>query len=267
VPAGPGFYLEGVSQQVGAIGPPLVLTRGVRTGITIMNELNEPTAIHWHGLEIESHYDGVPGWDGTPGHITPAIAPGSSFVAYLTPPRAGTFIYHTHWHDVQQLTGGMYGALLVLEPGQEFNPATDKVFVLGRNGPNEMHDPLVLNGSPATGVEGARGGPNLPLSADQHHPHDEALAILTAGSPLDLEGHTAKWRAIAKDGADLPAPQATVQDAAQLIGPGETYDFEFVAKEPGLYRLRFSSFHYSDVTQHILVDTSGGPMSVYATKP
>jgi hypothetical protein len=30
-PAGPGFYLEGVSQQVGLIGPPLVLTRGVRT--------------------------------------------------------------------------------------------------------------------------------------------------------------------------------------------------------------------------------------------
>ena len=232
-----------------------------------MNELNEPTAIHWHGLEIESYYDGVPGWGGTPGHITPAIAPGSSFVAYLTPPRAGTFIYHTHWHNVQQLRGGMYGALLVLEPGQEFNPATDKVFVLGRNGPNEMHDPLVLNGSPQPGLRVLVVGQTYRFRLINITPHDEALAILTAGSALDLEGHTAKWRAIAKDGADLPAPQATVRDAAQLIGPGETYDFEFVAKEPGLYRLRFSSFHFSEVTQYILVDTSGGPMSVYATKP
>ena len=87
-----------------------------------------------------------------------------------------------------------------------------------------------------------------------------------SGSVSALERHTAKWRAIAKDGADLPAPQATVRDATQLIGPGETYDFEFVAKEPGLYKLGFSSFHYSDVTQRILVDTSGGPMSVYAAK-
>ena len=184
VPAGPGFYLEGVSQQVGAIRPPPVLTRGVRTGITIMNELNEPTAIHWHRLEIESYYDGVPGWDGTPGHITPVTAPGGSFVAYITPPRAGTFIYHTHWHDVLQLTGGMYGALLVLEPGQEFDPASGKVFVLGRNGPNEMHDPLVLNGSPQPGVMVLVAGHTYCFRLINITPHDGAVAMLTAGSPL-----------------------------------------------------------------------------------
>src|SRR5262249_2126413 len=113
-PTGPGFFLEGVSKEVELVGPPLVITRGERTAITVHNELKEATAVHWHGLEIESYYDGVPLWDGTAQHAAPYIAPGHSFTAYMTPPRAGTFIYHTHWNDVRQLTGGLYGALLVL---------------------------------------------------------------------------------------------------------------------------------------------------------
>ena len=45
------------------------------------------------------------------------MEPGQSFIVRITPPRAGTFIYHTHWHDEAQLAGGLYGPLLVMEPG------------------------------------------------------------------------------------------------------------------------------------------------------
>src|SRR5436309_12363389 len=95
-------------------GPVLVLTRGEPVEITLINQMSEPTAIHWHGIELESYYDGVPGLGGQPGNITPAIEPGQSFVAKFIPPRAGTFIYHTHWHKDAQLSGGLYGALIVL---------------------------------------------------------------------------------------------------------------------------------------------------------
>ena len=37
--------------------------------------------------------------------------PASHFVVKMTPPRSGTFIYHTHWHDVAQLAGGLYSPL------------------------------------------------------------------------------------------------------------------------------------------------------------
>ena len=40
--------------------------------------------------------------------------PGDSFTVLMTPPRAGTFIYHTHADELAQLTGGLYGALLVI---------------------------------------------------------------------------------------------------------------------------------------------------------
>ena len=51
--------------------------------------------------------------------IMPPIAPGASFVAQMTPPRAGTFIYHTHIDDIKQLSSGLYGALIVLPPGEK----------------------------------------------------------------------------------------------------------------------------------------------------
>src|SRR5215472_1835324 len=80
------------------VGPPVLLTRGEPVEIEVKNETTHATSIHWHGIELESYYDGVPGWTGSGRQITPAIAPASSFVARMAPPRAGTFIYHTHSH-------------------------------------------------------------------------------------------------------------------------------------------------------------------------
>ncbi|MBV8572250.1 MAG: multicopper oxidase domain-containing protein, partial [Acidobacteriaceae bacterium] len=91
------------------LGPPIVLTRGEPTEIEVKNESSNPTVIHWHGIEVENYYDGVPGWTGSGQQATPPVAPGRSFVAHITPPRAGTFIYHTHWHDDSQLLNGLYG--------------------------------------------------------------------------------------------------------------------------------------------------------------
>jgi len=84
-------------------GPPLILTRGQSVAITLRNRLGESTAIHWHGIELESYYDGVPGFSGSTGSTTPAIEDGQSWTARFTPRRAGTFIYHTHSHDNHQL--------------------------------------------------------------------------------------------------------------------------------------------------------------------
>jgi hypothetical protein len=42
-----------------------------------------------------------------------------------------------------------------------------------------------------------------------------------------------RWRALAKDGADLPAERATVRPSVQQMGNGETYDFEFTPAVAG----------------------------------
>ena len=112
-----------------------------------MNRLSQPTAVHWHGIELESYSDGVPGWSGNGSQITPAITTGASFTARFAPPRAGTFIYHTHWHDLEQLTGGLVGALIVLEPGEKYDSEHDKTFVFSRGGPDDLNDQFLINGS------------------------------------------------------------------------------------------------------------------------
>ena len=41
-------------------GPPIVLEQGRPVEIAVVNRLDDATAIHWHGMELESYYDGVP---------------------------------------------------------------------------------------------------------------------------------------------------------------------------------------------------------------
>src|SRR5207247_3791847 len=39
------------------------------------------------------------------------------------------FIYHTHWHDEAQIRNGLYGPLIVLEPGQKLDSDLDRTYV------------------------------------------------------------------------------------------------------------------------------------------
>jgi FtsP/CotA-like multicopper oxidase with cupredoxin domain len=233
----PGFRIdaEGIESRrlsaSGSPGPVLTLVRGEPVEVDVINEMTAPTAIHWHGIELDSYFDGVPGWGGTAGGVTPPIAAGQRFTARFTPPRAGTYIYHTHWHDEAQLSGGLYGALIVLAPGERYDPAADHVFIAGYDGPAVpgRREPLVINGQSATVPATTPGPTPIALRADVPNrlrlinitPASFALTfVLTDGfAPV-------QWTSVAKDGADLPQSQRRVRAARQLVSVGETYDFE-----------------------------------------
>jgi FtsP/CotA-like multicopper oxidase with cupredoxin domain len=116
-------------------GTPLVLTKDEPVRITVHNRMTIPISVHWHGIELDSYFDGVGGFSGAGTRIAPMIAPRDSFVVRFTPPRAGTFIYHVHGERGEELSAGLYGALLVLEPGAVFDPRKEFVFVLADGGP------------------------------------------------------------------------------------------------------------------------------------
>ena len=217
-------------------GAVLVLTRGEPTDVTIHNRLTEPTAVHWHGLELESYSDGVPGWSGTSTHTAPSITAGGTFVAHLAMPRAGTFIYHTHMRDLAQLTEGLYGAIVVLAPGQRFDPRVDHVFVSGWDwawnccSGRDVH--VLVNGDSVA-------SPPLQMHRGETH----RFRFVNIG-PADAVSYSLRrdstpteWRAIAKDGADLPSVQATLRPATVSVDVGETYDFAFTPTTPGTYTL------------------------------
>ena len=269
-------HLMGYALQEGGVEPAgdsapipgstLVLERGRPVRITVVNRLAEPTAVHWHGIELESYPDGVPGWSGTDsgggadgagggaggagggaggaggsgrgaetGRRLRAIAPGDSFTAEFTPPRAGTFIYHSHANELVQIQGGLYGPLIVVEPGTTYDTASNRLVVVGGLFHNDSAFGLV-NGRLAPAPIEIRAGRSYRF---------RLINIGDARAWLGLrrlppDSSLVTWRAVAKDGADLPPSQA-VAAGRLLTGPGETADFAVRVEEPGELRLEVDS--------------------------
>ena len=209
-------------------GTPLILTRGEPTQITVFNRLRTGLAVHWHGIELESYFDGVPGVSGARGRLMSAVQPGDSFAVHMTPPRAGTFIYHVHSEQSEELNSGLYGPLIVLEAGRRWDPETDHVFVLSNGGPGDSFNTIFVNGSatPAA-IEMQRGIPNR-LRLISIPANGEFVVRV-----LDANGAEVAWRQIARDGADLPAVAIRSAPARTRVDVGITKDFELTPDRPG----------------------------------
>jgi FtsP/CotA-like multicopper oxidase with cupredoxin domain len=215
------------------VGPPIVLTRGQPVSITVVNRTPEPTAVHWHGIELESYFDGVAGFSGAGTRVAPVIAPADSFEARFTPPRAGTFIYHTHVDELRQQRAGLAGALVVLGPGARLDPATDVILLI--TSPSDSAEEtraVLLNGSLTPG----------PLAFHAGVVHRVRLINITTGRPglrmeLLRDGALSAWRIVAKDGADIPVSRRRTGAARRPISIGETVDVEITPAAPGEMRL------------------------------
>jgi FtsP/CotA-like multicopper oxidase with cupredoxin domain len=216
-------------------GTPIVLTRGESAQIVVHNRLRTPFAVHWHGIELESYSDGVAGWSGGDGRIAPPIAPGDSFIARMTPPRAGTFIYHVHGAHRDELVSGLYGPLIVLEPGRRFDRATDLLFVVSEPGPTSR-----LADERAPFVNGTVTPAPLEMVAGTTYrlrfigiPANDVYATKLMGGSMPQQ-----WRPLARDGADV-SPDSPMQPARFFVGAGTTNDFAFTPSAPGDLSIEF----------------------------
>lgn len=234
-----GYVLQDKSNvpkadSVALPAPTLILKRGEPVRITLVNNLREPSTVHWHGIELESFPDGVADWSGIGTRLMKQIAPADSFVAEFTPPRAGTFIYHSHINEGLQINSGMYGALLVVDDPQAFDAQHDKVILVGGGGPIPppgLDTPGLVNGSHDPEPIVMNAGETYRLRLINIHP--DWRVEFTLGTDTTVS----KWKPVAKDGGDLPQSQRTMRFAHLVTGPGETADFEFTPAEPGALRL------------------------------
>jgi FtsP/CotA-like multicopper oxidase with cupredoxin domain len=104
--AAPGVEIAGYGYNGQVPGPVIEAKQGVPVEIQFTNRLSEPTLIHWHGLRIPA------AMDGTQATQRP-VQPGETFTYRFTPPDAGTFWYHPHANETEQLEKGLYGAFIV----------------------------------------------------------------------------------------------------------------------------------------------------------
>jgi len=229
-----GFLLQRDSQvpardSVQIPGPVLELKRGQPVRMLVKNNMDEPSGVHWHGLEIESYPDGVPNFSGIGDKIMPPIPPGQSFAAEFTPPRSGTFPYHAHLHEMRQIGSGMYGAIIVSDTPRD--TTRDHLIVAGGGGLPVFYKQaptfLLVNGSvtPAP-IRMTVGDTNRIRIVSIHA--DEILHFR-----FGTETQAAMWKPLARDGADLPLALRGATAATLRMGPGETADFTYVPARPG----------------------------------
>jgi FtsP/CotA-like multicopper oxidase with cupredoxin domain len=214
-------------------GPTLRLKRGEELRVRLVNELPEPTTIHWHGVRLANSMDGV-------AHLTqPPVAPGASFDYRFAPPDAGTFWYYAPGH----VDRGLHGALVV-EEGQPVG--VDRDIVLAFGVPREQGaDGLVLvNGSMR---------PNIPVKAGERLRLRLINATRTRGLAVRVGGHSAWVMAI--DGQ--PAEPFLARDRVALA-PGSRVDlFIDALREPGATSPLLAGFRDEQAIAQLLYESTG----------
>ena len=96
----------------GTVPAPLIrLREGQKVRLNVINELDEDSSIHWHGLILPAHMDGVPGVS------FPGIRPRSTFSYEFAVVQNGTYWYHSHSGFQEQL--GQYGPIVIDPAGAD----------------------------------------------------------------------------------------------------------------------------------------------------
>jgi FtsP/CotA-like multicopper oxidase with cupredoxin domain len=103
-------------------GPVIKAKKGDKLVINVKNELAEPTIVHWHGIRLPAVMDGT-------GEVQKPIQPGESFTYTFEAPDAGTFWYHSHQNETEQMERGLYGALIIEEQSHLVTDA-DRVLMI-----------------------------------------------------------------------------------------------------------------------------------------
>jgi FtsP/CotA-like multicopper oxidase with cupredoxin domain len=106
----------------------------------LINEVSEPTSIHWHGVRVPNAMDGVPGLTQAP------VEPGASFEYVFRATEAGTFCYHAS--SPAHVGRGLHGALIIDET-ETVDVDRDLVLLLGTPVEREAQarEPVLVNGS------------------------------------------------------------------------------------------------------------------------
>lgn len=194
-------------------GPMIHVTAGDHVRITINNKLPEATSIHWHGLEVPANQDGVPGTG------SPLIQPGQSYTYDFTikDEDAGTHWYHSHYDDMTQVGGGLFGAFIVdPRPGSPEAQNAIHADVTVTDFVSNMDGYFLISGKAFPDTQ--------PIQVKQGQTVHIRLigADTTMSHPMHLHGDF--FNIMAEDGHTLAQP---IQKDTVLVSPGETYDLTF----------------------------------------
>lgn len=232
-------------------GPTIRVTEGERVRIHFVNNLPEPSTVHWHGILLPNAMDGVPGL------TQQEVQPGKTFDYEFTASHAGTFMYHSHYDDMKQIGSGMYGAFII-DPKAPLNPASGSGDLTAQTKYDHDYTMLLAGLHVNTTMEEEQdyftiNGVSYPDTPSLNVKKGETVRIRLINIDT-MEVHTMHlhgmdFQLIARNGS----PVKTIETMnTVLIGPGETADIALRASSLGKWM-----FHC-----HILDHTmNGGEMN------
>jgi FtsP/CotA-like multicopper oxidase with cupredoxin domain len=180
-------------------GPALQARRGEEVWVRVVNELTEPTAVHWHGVRLVNAMDGAPPLTQAP------IAPGESFDYRFRAPDAGTCWYH----PPGAATAGLYGAFIVAE-AESIDVDHDVTLTFAA---------LRANGDPTFTINGTN---HFEIRARANERLRLRLLNVSATQILGLRVAELRTFVMATDGQ--PAQPFAARDGRLLLGPGNRID-------------------------------------------
>ncbi len=133
-----GKTVERITVNGGIPGPIMEFTEGDEAVIHVVNKLDEPTSVHWHGLLLPPEMDGVPGLGGYE-----AIKAGETFTYRFPLRQNGTYWYHAH--SALQEQDGHYGALVIYPKDEPVVQADRDYVVLLSDFSNETGQQILGN--------------------------------------------------------------------------------------------------------------------------
>jgi FtsP/CotA-like multicopper oxidase with cupredoxin domain len=215
----PGHSVAGFAFNGQVPGPTIDVRAGEEVVVRLRNSLPEATVIHWHGLRVPAEMDGTD-------LVQPLVEPGETFEYRFTPPDPGTYWYHSHANETEQMEKGLYGAFIVRgDEGLRLDGERVLVFddlSLNRTGQiarfggfEQRHDgrqgdTALLNGRTDTVFEMAAG-------------QVERWRCVNAGSAryIRLSVGGSEFRILGTDGGLLPD---AIPATEVLLTPGERVD-------------------------------------------
>ncbi|MBO3759745.1 multicopper oxidase family protein [Ciceribacter sp. L1K22] len=201
--------------------PTLRIKRGEPFSARLVNRLDEPTTIHWHGLRIPNAVDGVP-------FLTqPYVYPGDSFDYTFSAPDAGTFWYHPHCNTLTQMGRGLTGMLIVEDAA---DPVFDAEIALNLRdwrlgGDGQFIEQFKARDAAKSGTFGTVRTANWTIEPSYDAPTGGLVRLRLVASDvtrlynLRLEGADAVI--VALDGQPLPSPAAL---GMATLSPGQRLD-------------------------------------------
>ena len=224
-------------------GPLFRVTEGEKVRVIFKNSLPDPTSIHWHGLPVPSSMDGV----AQPEVSQKPVMPGETFIYEFEAKPAGTFMYHSHYDTDTQINVGLFGGFII-EPKNwaGTKPDQDITMIL-----NEWRviDAVTYPAMPAMGepnffTVNGKTYPDIP-TINVKAGERVRIRFMGAGQfehPMHLHGMP--FKIIATDGYPVPDVAQLTKDVVP-VHPGERFDIEFVADNPGQWAFHCHIVHHA----------------------